>query len=765
MRNKFKRIKLNIRNYKVRKIIFSLVFVLTLSSLSILIPKLSIHADPVDPEIILNANANVIQPIGGESPSWWATSSDDTRYSVILASWNLEEGPDYPYLENTDYFETGKDYTARVIFTANEGYTFDENTVFTINNENSSSYGSTGFRQTTFQNTPAPNDNPEPKFSITYDLNGGTSGGESTIVEQSGSVGFELSEENLLTELGVMAPAGKVLNYVTINDQPFNIGDSFFLDRNIIIKYFWRDDTENMCTIAFDPNGGNATEDYVVPDSVPCGQAFVLNAPDESQVAPPENQELDAFEVNDDRYENGSLYIVDRNSFFRLLWRNAEQGENPEQNFEAITFNIHWSNSFVNTWVNDISIMDESQDFVSTEFVYEDLVVNNAGYTDPTKTNTIRLQTRFGDLEVTEFTINGVVYDEESQNVEITDEGWFITVPGASVYNISGTGDPSSVVPRTIIWANVDADHNAEGFDDDMLLEHGRAKVIAIYDGETLVSGETDVDPETGMGWVQVTPGNQVIFEFVPEYGYQLTGVEANGQLLEPQETINQYNFTMPDTNIHFAATFESTADIVEVDSEKVTSGSITLNGGLEGGSAQLTVKDIELDADKIAGFENAAGDYTISSYLDIDLYNIFQKANSDNNDVWSNKIDELDKYAIITIQLAEGIDANNIVIVHNVHDGEEYEIIEIDSYDPDTNTITFHTKSFSNYAIATLKSTSDSDSDSESEPESKTDNSTVGSPDTGIMTEDGGSATIVTIGAFIIPVILVGFAIKRIKH
>jgi len=38
---------------------------------------------------------------------------------------------------------------------------------------------------------------------------------------------------------------------------------------------------------------------------------------------------------------------------------------------------------------------------------------------------------------------------------------------------------------------------------------------------------------------------------------------------------------------------------------------------------------------------------------------------------------------------------------ISNVHDGETFEIIPVESYDPATNTITFRTKSFSNYAIA----------------------------------------------------------------
>ena len=142
--------------------------------------------------------------------------------------------------------------------------------------------------------------------------------------------------------------------------------------------------------------------------------------------------------------------------------------------------------------------------------------------------------------------------------------------------------------------------------------------------------------------------------------------------------------------------------DIVKADSQKVKSGEISLGNNLEAGSAQLTINDVELSPDKIKGFENAAGDYTISNYLDIDLYNVFYKGKNDSEDVWSNKIDELEKEATITLKLADGLTADDIVIVHNIHNGEKYEIIQIESYDSTTNTITFKTKSFSNYAIAT---------------------------------------------------------------
>jgi len=153
---------------------------------------------------------------------------------------------------------------------------------------------------------------------------------------------------------------------------------------------------------------------------------------------------------------------------------------------------------------------------------------------------------------------------------------------------------------------------------------------------------------------------------------------------------------------LRVVGTFKKVDDIVSFTSDKVKNGEITLGNTLNGGSAMLTIKDVELSSDKIKEFESAAKDYTLSSYLDIDLYNIFYKGTNDSSDVWSTKISELDKEATITIKLADDVDVSNIVLVHNIHDGDTYEIIEIESYDKENHTITFKTKSFSNYAIAT---------------------------------------------------------------
>lgn len=262
----------------------------------------------------------------------------------------------------------------------------------------------------------------------------------------------------------------------------------------------------------------------------------------------------------------------------------------------------------------------------------------------------------------------------------------------------------------TIIWANPDCTDTS--IPPDMRIVHGNAHIVAKYtpNGQLIPMSDYTQQGSTGgvingYGWAKASKDEVVVFEFVPEYGYQLTSVAANEQPLEPQEETNRYTFTMREGNVHFAATFTKTDDVVNTGTASVRGGTVNVANNLNGGTARLTVNDADLSADKIRGFQNAAGAYSVSQYLDIDLYNVFYKGKNDASDVWSNEIDELQEDATISLQLADGVNANDIVLVHNIHDGENFEIIPVDSYDPATNTITFRTKSFSNYAIATKDS------------------------------------------------------------
>lgn len=471
---------------------------------------------------------------------------------------------------------------------------------------------------------------------------------------------------------------------------------------------------------------------------------------------------------------DGLDFSLDNSPHLGLYTENSG-GQEPIGGTEDITFNITVNNTYALVDINGKEVVGEGGNNQET-YTFNNVLVEEAGESDPTKTNVIKITPSMGEHNISECTINNVVYTLESENVEYRDYGWFITVPGSDNYNITVTGDVNSETQKTIIWVNPDyVPENEEDAEwvSNFTISHGTAKVIEVYDKEDHL-----VDPSTyvgegsdeyglrdGFGWVAVYPGSRVIFEFVPEYGYQLTGIAINETPLEAingNENMNRFEVVLPAENagnLHFAATFTPTEDIVKAESEKVTSGEINLGNNLNGGSAQLTVNDITLGADKIAGFKNAAGNYTISNYLDIDLYNVFYKGKNDAEDVWTNKIDELENEATISLKLADNITADDIVLVHNIHDGEEFEIIEIESYDPITNTITFKTKSFSNYAIATKTSSSNSNDNSNTNANTNNNSNTNTNTNTNPQTYDG---IFMWISLFIIS--LIGLAIGTFK-
>ena len=158
-----------------------------------------------------------------------------------------------------------------------------------------------------------------------------------------------------------------------------------------------------------------------------------------------------------------------------------------------------------------------------------------------------------------------------------------------------------------------------------------------------------------------------------------------------------------------------------------------------------MDVKDVDLTDEEIAGFENAAGEYNVSTFLDISLYQTTYKGTP--NESWDEQINQLRRAATITLQLEEDVDGNEIVIVHQKHDGT-YEVIPT-VYDPVAHTITFKTSSFSNYAIA-------SRTVANATP-------TANSPETGAFTTGGGNATTVSIfGAVLVALMIGGIVLNR---
>ena len=220
--------------------------------------------------------------------------------------------------------------------------------------------------------------------------------------------------------------------------------------------------------------------------------------------------------------------------------------------------------------------------------------------------------------------------------------------------------------------------------------------------------------------------GTWVKMKIQPEQGYQVksfSGVNRNAGnvkiLSDEADDACIFMFKIDSGNFHIGANvvpYDNTADTEK--SDAVSAASVDLEAGtLDGGTAALSVEDIQINEQDAAPYKEAlasdADDYSIEAGLDLSLNEIYLKggAQDDNADAaW--KIEKGDtaaglaEPAEITLQLDDDIDltGKNVQIVHkNNHlNNTVYEPIEVKGFDPETNAITFDAESFSDYAILT---------------------------------------------------------------
>lgn len=361
--------------------------------------------------------------------------------------------------------------------------------------------------------------------------------------------------------------------------------------------------------------------------------------------------------------------------------------------------------------VDRITINDAEYDFSKSTISYP--------YDGTTTTVNIVLETFATVNKITALNINGAraVPTATADILNLVDGQVFrysYNVPKADTYNISTTTERSGLV-GSFLWSYKDVDKGTDDY-----LDHGRIELInANYDDTDYTPANIGIPGAPGyIQWDEVnTPegvfgsavfpaGTRLTLRLSPEVGYQLTSFQINGVDIAPQDTPMVYEFTMPAGNFHLGAKFSKVANAVDADgADAVTSGSIKLgNGEFDNGTARLDIKNaVDINPSTIEGFEENTGDYNLKTILDIKLFNTIYKGTAD--DTWDKQLDELNREATITLQLDEGVDGNDIIIIHEKHDAEGhitgYEVIPT-TYDPVTHTLTFKTSSFSNYAIAT---------------------------------------------------------------
>ena len=265
-------------------------------------------------------------------------------------------------------------------------------------------------------------------------------------------------------------------------------------------------------------------------------------------------------------------------------------------------------------------------------------------------------------------------------------------------YNPEGyTGPDDKILNATMTFVSAEYDGHIYTTEEEINALHG------VYNWKNAERKKNYTSDWEGVGEAQFPKGTILTVKIIPDAGYQLIDFGINGGVFEPQDEIGTYTFEVQGGPFHLQATVAQVEDVVKTRSEKIESGRIVLDEeeSMAVGTARLDVSDIDLTDEQISNFKEATEGYSINNYVDISLFNTVFKGSE--NQSWDTEVKDLENDATITLKLEEGVKGDEVVIVHEKHDGT-YEIIPVD-YDAETNTITFKTKSFSNYAIATKDS------------------------------------------------------------
>jgi len=342
------------------------------------------------------------------------------------------------------------------------------------------------------------------------------------------------------------------------------------------------------------------------------------------------------------------------------------------------------------------------------------------------------IRTQWNDI-ITSLKINGTSYDTPQTKQELMaafDHGGISfeidNVPFEDEYLIEVEGrkqDENEIILGNFGWTY---DPNTNEYSDDDKIPYGTLEFVKLeYENNTYTTVDAinalggiykwknankDNDP---YGEATLPVGSVLTVKLIPDQGYQLTDLTLNGSPFTPGVEPFVYTFTIGGGNWHLGANFTEVGNEVDNMATSIEDGNINLNlagdDSFTNGTAKLEVKDVEnLSQARENQFVTTAENdgYEIDSYIDMSLYNTIYKGGlTDANgklEAWDTKVDNIDNTASITLKLKDDMSDKRIALVHETHEGDTitgYEIIDT-VYDENTNSITFRTDSFSNYAV-----------------------------------------------------------------
>ena len=197
-----------------------------------------------------------------------------------------------------------------------------------------------------------------------------------------------------------------------------------------------------------------------------------------------------------------------------------------------------------------------------------------------------------------------------------------------------------------------------------------------------------------------VPSGATARVRITPEPGYQISNIILPDEFTVT-DTPCEYEITIPNRIEDFLIEITERENIkANTNNDFVLNNIILPSSVIINGNFEFITAEANLDQSKINAFNNYAGNYTINTFVNISLNQIFNKAGS--NNIWRNPINSINKKATVSLVLDEEIDADKIIVIYNT-DGNNFETIN-----PTVNNgvINFETKNFGNYAIASINLT-----------------------------------------------------------
>ncbi len=212
-----------------------------------------------------------------------------------------------------------------------------------------------------------------------------------------------------------------------------------------------------------------------------------------------------------------------------------------------------------------------------------------------------------------------------------------------------------------------------------------------------------------------LTIGDTYKFELVPDYGYQIVGLQINAYTLTPTDDTGIFSFTMSNTNFHFKGIVAPANDIV---SAPAAYSGATISGGanaVSSGNARITIKEEATDSSAAAV---AGAGATAVATVDIDLDKVVSKGNGE---YWSENLTSTSGEVTMSIPVAaSGLAAGETYSVVREHGATKTELPA--TYNSTTGMLTFGSDRFSKYTIVKKAGSPATEPDTPSED--KSDNS-----------------------------------------